>query len=101
LPLPYWLSDHVLRQAGKIADFEPFTVRPIDAAKNIRQPIQMIHGDADANINVANARALFAALSSADKNLYIVEGGDHADLWEVGKVPYQEVWYGFLRRMVE
>jgi len=98
VPLPFWLSDYVLTRAGKIADFEPFSVRPVDAATQVTQPILHIHGDADANINVSHAHALFAAYSSKDKQLYIVENGDHADLWEKGGVGYREVWFGFLRR---
>jgi len=98
LPLPRFLSDYVLRRAGKIADFQPFTVRPLDAAKKVTQPIMHIHGDADANINVSNAYALYEAYSSPDKRLYIVENGDHADLWEKGGDGYREAWFGFLKR---
>lgn len=98
LPLPLWLSDYVLRRAGKIADFEPFTVRPVDAAKKVTQPIMHIHGNADGNINISNAYALFEAYASIDKTLYIVENGDHADLWEKGGEGYRDVWFGFLGR---
>lgn len=99
LPLPQFLSDYVLYRAGKIADFEPFTVRPVDAAKKATQPIMHIHGDADANINVSHAHRLFGAYASDDKTLYIVENGDHADLWEKGGDGYRDVWFGFLQRM--
>jgi len=98
LPLPMWLSDYVLYRAGKIAGFEPFTVRPVEAAKKVTQPVMHIHGDADANINISHAHALFAAYASTDKTLYVVENGDHADLWEKGGEGYREVWFGFLRR---
>lgn len=98
LPLPVWLSDYVLTRAGEIANFDPFTVRPIDEVARITQPILHIHGDADANINVAHAHALFAALASEDKQLYIVAGGDHADLWEVGGMGYRNTWFDFFRR---
>ncbi|WP_187270848.1 alpha/beta hydrolase [Neolewinella aurantiaca] len=98
LPLPHWLSDYVLYRAGRIADFEPFTVRPVEAARKVTQPIMHIHGDADANINVSHAHALFEAYASEDKTLYIVENGDHADLWEKGGDGYRDVWFGFLMR---
>jgi pimeloyl-ACP methyl ester carboxylesterase len=101
LSLPFWLTDYVLTRAGKIASFEPFSIRPIDAATKVTQPILHIHGDADANINVAHAHALFAAYASGDKQLYIVENGDHADLWEKGGEGYREAWFGFLGRMPE
>jgi fermentation-respiration switch protein FrsA (DUF1100 family) len=99
LSLPFWLTDYVLTQAGRIANFEPFTVRPVEAATEVTQPILHIHGDADANINVSHAHALFAAYGTENKQLYIVEIGDHADLWEKGGVGYREAWFGFFQRM--
>lgn len=99
LPLPTWLSDYVLRRAGKLAKFNPFEVSPLAAAKQVTQPIQHIHGDADANINVSHAHRLFAALASTDKQLFIVPGGNHADLPEIGGSEYQKVWKTFLERM--
>lgn len=99
--LPFWLTDYVLTQAGKIADFDPFSVRPVAAATRVTQPIMHIHGDADANINISHARALFAAYASPDKQLYVVKNGDHADLWEKGGEGYRDTWFGFLRRMPE
>ncbi len=101
MPLPRWLTDYVLARAGTIADFTPFSIRPVDAAVEIEQPIQLIHGDGDTNIDVGNAHLLYAALSSEDKALHIVPGGNHADLWDVGGNAYREVYFGFLRRMVE
>lgn len=99
LPLPWWLTDYVLTRAGEIAGFPPFSVRPIDAAAQVTQPILHIHGDADANIDVAHAHALFAAFASEDKQLYLVKNGDHADLWDKGGDGYRDAWFGFLRRM--
>lgn len=99
ISLPFWLTDYVVARAGEIADFEPFSVRPIDAASQVTQPILHIHGDADANINVRHAHAIFAAYASQDKQLYIVENGDHADLWEKGGVAYRETWFGFFQGM--
>ena len=100
LPLPRFLTDYVLRRAGKIAGFAPFKIRPVDAAVDITQPVQLIHGDADRNINVSHAHLLFAALASEDKQLHLVPGGDHADLWNVGGNAYKDVYFGFLRRMI-
>jgi len=99
LPLPRWLSDYVLRRAGQLAQFDAFAVRPVDAARRVTQPIQHIHGDADANINISHAHALFEAYASTDKQLHVVKNGDHADLWDKGGDGYREVWFGFLRRM--
>lgn len=99
-PLPRWLTDYVLRRAGRIADFDPWTIRPVDAAGRIDRPLQFIHGDADGRINVAHGNALYAASPAEDKHFYVVPGGDHADLWEAGDTGYPERWYGFLQRML-
>ena len=100
-PLPKWSTDLVLRRAGKIAGFHPFTIRPVDAAVDITQPVQLIHGDADGNIHVGHVHLLFAALASTDKRLHVVAGGDHADLYSVGGKAYRRVFFGFLRDMIE
>lgn len=96
--VPRWLTDLTLRAAGRIADFPAFAVRPVDAAARVTQPIMHLHGDADASIDVSHAHRLFAAYGTADKTLYVVPGGDHADLWERGGAGYREAWFGFLRR---
>lgn len=100
LPLPRWFSDYVLRRAGELAGFDPFAVRPVDAARRVGQPILHIHGDADGNIAFSNAKTIFEAYASRDKSLYVVPAGDHADLWDKGGDGYRETWYGFLRRMI-
>lgn len=99
-PLPHWLTDYVLRQAGRIAGFDPWTIRPIDAAGRITRPILFVHGGADGRIAVDHGRALFSASPARDKQLYIVPGGDHADLWDVADENYPKAWYGFLERML-
>lgn len=101
IALPYWLSNYVVHRAGKIAGFPSFEVRPVEAARTITQPIQLIHGDADRNINVDHAHHIYKALKSEDKHLHLVKGGDHNDLWQKGGQTYQRVWFGFLARMVE
>lgn len=94
--LPRWLTDYVLSRAGKIANFDPETVRPVDAAATIDRPILLIHGDADRNINISHGEALFKAFSSPLKEMHVVEGGDHADLWEIGGTAYETKFFGWL-----
>lgn len=99
--VPLWLSDFLLRRAGKIADFDPFAIQPLRDVAKIDRPLQFIHGDSDARIDLDNARQLYAASIANDKDLYVVPKGDHADLWEVGDKGYPEKWFGFLQRMVD
>ena len=99
--LPRWLTDFVLKNAGRIAGFDPWAIRPIDAAARIDRPLLFIHGTADGRIHVDHARQLHAAATSPDKTLYLVPGGDHANLWDVGDREYPERWFGFFERMLE
>lgn len=69
-----------LKKAAEIANFEPETVRPVESAKNIEQPILLIHGDADEKISVEYGRRIFANLASAQKELVIVPGAHHNDV---------------------
>lgn len=90
----------ILRQAGRLARFDPWQISPLEVVARLHQPMLFIHGDADVRIDLSNGRQLYAACSSADKALYVVPGGDHADLWEVGDERYPIVWFGFLERML-
>ncbi len=46
-------------------------------AAKLNVPLLMIHGDADALVNVANSREFFAQVTHPDKKLIIYEGGYH------------------------
>jgi uncharacterized protein len=81
--LPF-ASNKALKKAGEIAHFEPKTVRPAESAKNIEQPILLIHGDADEKISVDYGRQIFKNLVSPKKELVIVSGAHHNDVHRVG-----------------
>ncbi|MEL6392042.1 MAG: alpha/beta fold hydrolase [Bacteroidota bacterium] len=95
-----WMVNWVLAKAGKIADFTPEEVAPEQAARHIDIPVLVAHGDADKRINISHARRIFKNLSSTDKELYIVEGGGHADLGIVGGEAYWRKLDGFIMRNV-
>lgn len=92
----HWLSDRVLDRAAAIAEFDPDAANPEDACRKITQPIIMAHGDSDRNISVEYGKRNFAALASADKEFYIVKGGDHNDMWAVGGEEYGQKLLGFI-----
>jgi len=98
--IPDAVLNFIIRRAGEIAEFDPWSIRPIDVVARLQQPVFFIHGDADDRINYAQAQQLFAACSSPDKQLYLVHNGDHEDLWGAGDKEYPQRWYGFLQRMV-
>lgn len=98
--VPDFVLNYIIRRAGQLAAFDPWSVRPVDAVARLHQPMFFIHGDADSRIKYQHGEQLYAACSSPDKQLYLVRGGDHADLWEVQDTEYSTRWHGFLKRMV-
>lgn len=85
---PRWFTDYLLDSAEKMALFKHREVVPIEAARHVIQPVMIVHGEADRSIDVDNGRQLYAALASERKELYIVPGGGHDDLTEVGNDGY-------------
>lgn len=92
------ISDYVLDRAGKIADFEPKQVKPIESIKNIDQAILIAHGDADKNINVNYGLSLHEHAKSKNKELVIVEGGGHFGLFETGGSAYKRKLLNFITK---
>ena len=96
-----WMSNYALRRAGKIADFKPAEVMPIESVKHIEQAVFMAHGDADEHISVEYGKALFRNLNSEDKELEIVEGAHHNNVFQIGGQVYKEKVFRFIERQLE
>lgn len=96
-----FVSDLLLHRAGKIADFNPDLVRPVEAAAGIHQPIFLAHGDADIHIPVANAQLNFDKLASTDKELVIVPGADHSGLNAANGGAYEQKMLAFIERQLK
>lgn len=92
------LSDYALKRAGKIADFDPEKIQPIQSVKNIEQPVFMAHGAADKNIFAKYGKALFNNLKSEDKVFTLVEGAGHFDIYDKGGMEYKNKIMGFIER---
>lgn len=52
-------------------------VRPVRWAAEVRAPVMVVHGDADALILSSQGNVLFQAYGSAEKSWVLVKGGDH------------------------
>lgn len=96
-----WLARHILSKSALIARFRPFEVKPVEACRDIQQPILLVHGDADEKIPMAFNRDNFAALNSADKEFFVVQGAGHDNVGEIGGEKYRQKIFGFLNRIVK
>ena len=81
---PRWLAKYALRRAGKIASFRPAEVQPIQAARQIQQPVFVAHGAEDHNIKYEYGQAIYEALATEQKELAIVPGAGHENLGMIG-----------------
>jgi dipeptidyl aminopeptidase/acylaminoacyl peptidase len=79
-----FIPDRALEYSEKIAGFEADSVSPALAAKNITQPIMIIHGLNDEHINSKYGKLDFDNIASAHKFWYPVAGGTHTNLGEAG-----------------
>jgi alpha-beta hydrolase superfamily lysophospholipase len=101
LPLPYWVTDFVLEQAERMGGFRHADVDPLGLAPAVRVPILVVHGEDDLAIDVDHGRQLYAALGSKRKELYVVRGGGHDNLTEVGGEAYYRRLRAFLEEVTD
>jgi pimeloyl-ACP methyl ester carboxylesterase len=78
-----WVVHRVLEKSGRIARFDPASVKPVLAAASIDKPVLFIHGDHDEKIPIGFNRRNFEAVRSPDKQWITVAGGGHSNLWRV------------------
>jgi len=95
-----FLSDHILNRAGEIANFDPLQVKPIEAVRQIEQPVFLAHGDADKNISCKYGQQLFDNLKSKDKAFHLVKNGGHVGLLETGGITFETKIMDFIERQL-
>ncbi len=90
--LPDWISDGVCKVAGWRAEFDPFSIIPIDGAANSSTPIFVVHGTKDEVIPIADSRAIFDSLKNPNRQWREIFSGYHGNvLAEGGDDLYQEM----------
>lgn len=96
-----WLSNRILYRAGKIAGFDPNTIKPLETVKKITQPILLVHGAADNYISVQYGKSLYKALNSSKKELFIIKDGGHDDLFVKAGNEYEEQVLNFIEKQAD
>lgn len=95
--------DEVAHDAGwfasLLASFNRERFASIDKISQVHAPLLMIHGGADTTIPLRLGAKLFAA-ANPPKQWLRIEGGDHADLDQVGSVAYQTALQRFKNQYV-
>ena len=72
-------------------------LNPVDSVRNSTLPMMFIHGDKDALVPCYMATELYESCGSEKKEIYIVEGADHAQSFMVGGDTYESRMDEFLK----
>ncbi len=93
------VNDYSVWWAELLGDFHAEDVKPVEAAKNIRQPVMVVHGNADRHIDIKYGKQNFECLASSDKEFIEVPEATHLNVWQVGGEAYFDSVFGFMNRI--
>lgn len=97
--LPFrWITNAALGESERIARFVADSVSPEQAAARCTQPVLVIHGTADEQVNIGYGRRVFARLLSPEKEFLEVPDGDHGSLGRLTREGYDGRILAFLRK---
>lgn len=93
------LNDYLIWRSENIADFNANDVKPYESAKQITQPVLMVHGKLDKRIKIEYGLQNFNNLSSIDKEFIEISNGTHLNIWQISGNEYFNKVLGFLNRV--
>lgn len=96
-----FIPDAALKYTERIAHFSVDSVQPAISAFNITQPTMIVHGNLDRKISVVYGRQVFENLNSSQKEWYLISGGDHNNLSNVGGAEYELRIVTFFKKYVK
>jgi dipeptidyl aminopeptidase/acylaminoacyl peptidase len=89
IKLPWhYLRNIVIKRSEYLANFTANDVAPVEAVRNIRVPIFLLHGTEDNLIKHDYSQQVFVA-ANEPKELWLIEGARHHDMMEVGGEEYR------------
>ncbi len=90
IKLPWhYLRNIVIKRSEALAAFKANDVAPVEAVKNIRIPVFLLHGTED-NLIKYNYSELVYAAANEPKTLWLVPGARHDDMMTVGGQDYMK-----------
>ena len=96
-PIGSWIAPSLVRSLEPAVGVRPAELRPIDHIADVRVPVLMAAGSADPYTPMDESEALFERLAPP-KELWVVDGATHEDLYDYAPVEYQRRISAFLRR---
>lgn len=85
LYIPFkFVSDLALDEAGRIARFPANKINPKDYAKDVFQPVLVMHGNMDDRINIEYGKEIFNNIKSTNKKFYEIKNASHINIIQAG-----------------
>jgi fermentation-respiration switch protein FrsA (DUF1100 family) len=96
IKLPWhFLRNVAFARSQKVAGFKARFVVPVEDVKKLRCPILFVHGLDDTFIDVQHSKELFR-LAPEPKELLLIDGANHNNVWDVGGDTYKNALVSFL-----
>ena len=84
----HFLRNIALVQSQKMANFKARLVAPFEDNKRVHVPILIVHGKNDLFIKSDYSKLLYDA-ANEPKQLLLIEGADHNNVWDIGGEKYE------------
>ena len=95
----HFLRNVAMSRSQKIANFKARDVSPLEDVQRLRIPILFIHGMEDKFIRYEYSKALYH-VAPGPKDLFLVPGASHTDVWEISGSTYERKILSFFDRYV-
>ncbi len=97
IKLPWhFLRNIALVQSQKMANFKARLVAPIEDIKRVHVPVLIVHGKNDSFIKSNYSKLLYDA-ANEPKQLLLIDGAEHTNVWEIGGQIYENSITTFFR----
>lgn len=84
----HYLRNIVIKRSERMAHFRANAVSPLDAVRDVRVPLFIIHGTADNLIHPRYSEQVYER-ANEPRELWLIPGAKHNDIAEVGGGEYQ------------
>lgn len=96
-----WLNNYLIWRAERIAGFETDNAVPAQSAKQIQQPVLVVHGKKDNKVKYEYGRENYENIASEDKEFISYDEAKHTNIWTIGGDDYFSKVSIFLDRMAD
>jgi len=94
------LTNFMINRMESIADFKVDDIKPYEIAKQIKQPVLMVHGKKDKKMPIAVGEKIFNSLNNEQSEFYIIDEANHLNVWKVGGLSYMNKVSDYLEMLL-